>query len=598
MKSPSRGAWLLSIGLMLWVAFYLAPWLREEVRILSSDSAGYYLYLPAAIVHHDLRQLGFRDEMVARYHPTPRFEHASRDSVSRNFVLKYSSGLALQELPFFLIAHTLAGPLGYPADGYSQPYQWAILLASLLVAVLGLWLVRRALLPRFGEWPTALTLLILVLGTNYLNYSAGQGAMTHNWLFTWYAVLLLLTPSFYARPTLRKALGIGATVGLMALTRPTDILAVLLPLLWGVSFDRAGLRARLAFWRHHLGLLLAAALAGAALLSVQAFYWHYATGSWIYYSYGQEGFDWLQPHLWLGIFSFRSGWLMYSPMLLTALVGFWPLRRQQPAAFWAMLGYFVLFLYVTFAWSQWTYGGALGQRAMVQSYAVLAWPMAAALHWLLARPRWAAAYGVLAVVGCYYGLWLTIQAQGGGLLAAGDMTRSYLWRILFRYEAPAETRLLLDSNSEFGGTAVRQRVLWQQDFEQVGTRFCGTPALAGACSLVLDSLHAQSTEYVLPAKPGEFQWVRASALVRSEYTEWEVPRMTQYVVRFRRGSEVVKARTVRLQRAMQGGWTQELHFDMRPPREAFDNVSVVFLYYGTRSGLLIDNARLTVFDEQ
>ncbi|MCB2378224.1 hypothetical protein LGH70_11555 [Hymenobacter sp. BT635] len=598
MKSPSRIAWLLSIGLMLWVSFYLAPVRREGVRIIVSDSAGYYLYLPAALVHHDLLQLRFRDEMVAKYHPTPRFEHATRDTVSQNFVLKYSSGLALQELPFFLVAHALAEPLGYPADGYSQPYQWAILLASLLVAVLSLWLVRRALLPRFGEWPTALTLLILVLGTNYLNYSAGQGAMTHNWLFGWYAVLLLLTPSFYARPTLGKALGIGATVGLMTLTRPTDILAVLLPLLWGLRFSRAALAERLSFWRRHAGLLLAAALAGAALVSIQLFYWHYATGSWLYYSYGNEGFNWLRPHLWEGIFSFRSGWLLYSPLLLTALVGFGPLRRQQPAAFWPMLIYLLLFLYVTFAWEQWTYGGALGQRAMVQSYAVLAWPMAAALAWLLARPRWAAAYGVLAVVGCYYGLWLTVQAAGGGLLAAGDMTRTYLWRILFRYEVPSETRLLLDSNSEFTGTPVKQRVLWQQDFEQEKTGLCGTSALQGRCSLALDSLHPQSTEYVLPARPGDFQWVRASALARANSTEWDMPRMTQYVVRFRRGTEVVKARTVRLQRALEGGWPRELHFDMRPPREDFDNVSVVFLYYGTQAGLLLDNAKLTVFDEQ
>ncbi|MCB2407560.1 hypothetical protein [Hymenobacter lucidus] len=598
MNSPSRIAWLISVGLMLWVAFYLSPALRGGVKILSSDSAGYYLYLPATFVHHDLRGLRFRDEMIAQYHPTPQFEHATLDSASQHFVLKYSSGLALQELPFFLVAHALAESLGYPADGYSQPYQWAILLASLLVAVLSLWLVRRALLPRFGEWPTALTLLILVLGTNYLNYSAAQGAMTHNWLFGWYAVLLLLTPRFYARPTLVLALGIGATVGLMTLTRPTEILAVLLPLLWGLSFSRAALRERLAFWRQHAGLLAAAVLAGGVVVSIQLFYWHYAIGSWIYYSYGDEGFNWLKPHLWEGIFSFRSGWLMYSPMLLTALVGFGPLRRQQLAAFWPMLVYLLLFLYVTFAWEQWTYGGALGQRAMVQSYAVLAWPMAAALRWLLARPRWAAAYGALAVVGCYYGFWLMLQAQGGGLLAAGDMTRSYLWRILFRYEVPIETRLLLDSNSEFTGQAINQRTLWQQDFEHEPAVFCGTPALQGRCSLVLDSLHPQSTEYVIPARPGDFQWVRASALARTEYTEWDMPRMTQYVVRFRRGTTVVKERTVRLQRALEDGWLRELHFDMRPPREDFDNVSVVFRYYGTHTGLLLDDAKLTVFDEQ
>jgi hypothetical protein len=594
MKSASRIAWLTCVVLLLSTAFYSWVWHKDKVTIISSDSAGYYLYLPATLVHHDLLQLRFRDEMVAKYHPTPRFEHADRDSVSQNFVLKYSSGLALQELPFFLVAHALAQPLGYPADGYSQPYQWAILLASLLVAIVSLALVRRALRPRFGEWPTALTLLILVLGTNYLPYSAGQGAMTHNWLLGWYAVLLLLTPSFYHRPTLGKALGIGATVGLMTLTRPTEILAVLLPLLWGLHLSRAAGQQRLIFWQQHWKLLLAAVVAGAALVSIQLFYWHYATGSWIYYSYGEEGFDWLKPHLWEGVFSFRSGWLLYSPMLLTALVGYAALRRQQPDAFWPMLVYLLLFLYVTFAWQQWTYGGALGQRAMVQSYAVLAWPMAAGLRWVLARPRWAAAYGVLAVVGCYYSMWLIFC----GLVYPGDMTRSYLWRILFRYQVPSETRLLLDSNSEFTGTPIRSRVLWRQNFEQEQAGLCGTPALEGKCSLALDSLHPQSTEYVLPARPGDFEWLQASAVARATYTEWDMPRMTQYVVRFRRGTQIVKERTVRLQRALEGGQTRELHFNMRPPHEDFDNVSVVFLYYGTQAGLLLDTAELRVFDEQ
>ncbi|TGE23028.1 hypothetical protein [Hymenobacter metallicola] len=598
MTSPSRIAWLLSVGLLLWLGLYVSSALRNGVNIISSDSAGYYLYLPAIFVYDDLQQLQFREATIAKYHYAGLNEHATLDPVSGNYVLKYSSGLALQELPFFLVAHAVAEPLGYPADGYSQPYQWAIRLGSLLAAALSLWLVRRALLPRFGEWPTALALLILVLGTNYLNYSGGQGGMTHNWLFGWYAVLLLLTPSFYARPTLGKALGIGATVGIMTLTRPTEILAVLLPLLWGLELSRAFVLARLAFWRRHLGLLCAALLAGALVVSIQLVYWHYAIGSWLYYSYGEEGFNWLKPHLWEGIFSFRSGWLIYSPLLVTALVGFGPLRRQQPAAFWPMLVYLLLFLYVTFAWEQWTYGGALGQRAMVQSYAVLAWPLAAALAWLLARPRWAAAYGVVAVVGCYYGFWLTLMAQAGGLLAAGDMTRSYLWRILFRYEVPSETRLLLDSNSEFTGTATHQRVVWEQGFEQETKGICGTPALQGNCSLALDSLHPQSTEYVVAAKPGDFQWLRASALARAEYKEWEMPRMTQYVVRFRRGTEVVKERTVRLQRALDDSWPRELHFDMRPPKEEFDNVSVVFLYYGTRTGLLLDNAKITVFDEQ
>ncbi|WP_073283463.1 hypothetical protein [Hymenobacter psychrotolerans] len=602
MISPSRaaawGATVLLLVLSWWYYPPPQPWRTSPV--LNWDASGYYLYLPAIFVHHDLRELNFRDQLLKDYAPTPEFYQAYRHPGSGNFVMKYPAGLAVQELPFFLAAHAVAAPLGFPADGFSPPYQLAIKLASLLVSVLSFWLVRRALLPRFGEWPTALTLLILLLGTNYLTYSgAGHAGMTHCWLFFWYAVLLLLTPAFYARPSLGRAVGIGAVVGLMTLTRPTEILALLLVLLWGLTCNRAVLQARLAFWRQHWLLLLAAALAGAALLSIQLFYWHYATGDWIVYSYQEQGFSWLKPHLWEGIFSFRSGWLIYSPLLLTALVGFGSLRRQHPDVFWALLVHTVLFTYVTFAWDEWTYGGGLGNRAMIQSYAVLAWPMAAALRWLLARPVWAAAYGVLAVLGCAYGFWLTQMAipGGHGLLAAGDMTRAYLSRILFRYEVPPETALLLDSNSEFTGAPLNSRVLWQQDFEQPASGLCGTPALQGSCSLALDAAHPQSTEWVIPARPGQFEWVRASADARADQAEWDASRMTQYVVRFRRGNEVVKERTVRLQRALDAAWPRTLHFDMRPPKAEFDNVSITFLYYGTNANLLLDNARLEAFDD-
>lgn len=599
MKSPSRLAWLFSsVVIALVTLWYLPRWKEKATNsVLGWDVSGYYLYLPAVFIHHDVKELRFREEMMRKYAPTPDFYQAFRHPESGNFVMKYPAGMALQYLPFFLAAHAIAGPAGYPADGFSAPYQMAILLASLAVAVLSLWLVRRALLPRFGEWPTALTLLILVLGSNYLDYSSLGGAMTHSWLFLWYAVLLLLTPAFYRRPTLGRAIAIGAVLGLMVLTRPTEILAALIPILWGLRPAWASLRERLGFWQQHLGHLAAAVLAAAALISIQPLYWHYVSGDWVVYSYQDQGFSWLRPHLWEGIFSFKSGWLLYSPLLFTALVGFVFLRRQQPEAFWAMLIFLVLFIYVTFAWDVWTYGGSLGQRAMVQSYAVQAWPMAAALRWLLAQKRLAVAYGVLAVLGCYYNLWLTHQAHRGGLLIVGEMTRTYWLRILGRYDVPLEARLLLDTNSYFSGTPRNQRVLWQQDFEQPGSpEACGAPALEGNCSLVLNAQHPLSQEYVIPARPGQFEWVRASALARTSQPEWSVGHMSQYVVRFRLGKKMVKERTVHFQRALEPNWSRELHFYMRPPEEAFDNVAILFVYRGTSAYLVFDNAKLEAFD--
>lgn len=599
MKSPSWLAWLFSSLFIIAVGFSFMSRFQAKGTgaVISWDVSGYYLYLPATIIHHDLKELRFHEQMLRDYAPTPNFQQAFRHPASGHYVMKYSAGMAVQYLPFFLVAHVLAAPLGYPPDGFSMPYQLAILLASLLVASIGLALVRRALLPRFGEWPTALTLLAIVLGTNYLNYTAMGGAMTHNWLFTWYAALLLLTPAFYQRPTLARAVGIGAIVGLMTLTRPTDILAVLIPLLWGLRPALPVVRARLAFWQQHIGLLLAALLVGTLILSIQPLYWHYVSGDWVVYSYENQGFNWLRPHLWDGIFSFKSGWLLYSPLLVVALVGFGSLRRQQPVAFWPLLVFMVLFTYVTFAWNEWLYGGSLGIRAMVQSYAVLAWPMAAAHRWLLAQRFWRWAYAGVALLCCYYNVWLTYQGYGGGLLVAGQMNRAYLWRILGRYSVPPDARLLLDTNYDFTGTPRNYHVLWQQDFESLsGNPACGTPALQGQCSLLLDAAHPTSAEYTIPAKPGQFEWVEGKALASTSQPEWVEGHMTQFVVRFCQGTRVVRERTVQYQRVLQPNQPQELHFYVKAPHEEYDHVTVVFLHHG-QATMWFDKAQLAAFDD-
>ncbi|SNR40166.1 hypothetical protein [Hymenobacter mucosus] len=597
MKSPSRLAWFFCSVFILLVSFgYYPKWNKKGTEaLLSWDAYGYYIYLPAVFIHHDLKDLRFGEGVIKEFQPTIAFDQAFRPPGSNHYVLKYSSGMALQELPFFMAAHALAKPLGYPANGLSEPYQFAIQLGGVLVGLLGLALVRRALVPRFGEWPAALTMIVLVLGSNYLEYAAIGGAMTHIWLFTWYAVLLTLTPSFYRRPTMGRAVAIGAVVGIMTLTRPTEILATLLPLCWGLRPTAAAFRERFLFWGRYWPYGLWALVGGAAFVLVQPLYWHYASGNWIVYSYQDQGFSWLRPHLWEGLFSYRAGWLLYSPLLFTALFGFGALRRQVPEAFWAMLVFTILFIYVTFAWDIWWYGGSLGQRAMVQSYAVLAWPMAAALRWLLARPKAALAYAVMALLGFYYNIWMTHQAHRGGLLT-GEMSRAYFWHIVGRYNVSRNARLLLDSNSEYTGSTKDTRVLLTEDFEQQPAEMCATPALAGKCSLVLDKDHQNSPDFSVDLKPGDVKWLRASVQARTDEPVWNTWDMTQLFITFRKGDKVVKEKSVRLQRALELGWASTLPVDIKAPQEPYDRVTVK-LWHPNTTRLVVDELRLEAFPQ-
>ena len=105
------------------------------------DVSGYYFYLPAIFIYHDLKQLSFQEKIVAQYHPSDEaFQGTEQPNGGR--VLQYTYGTALMYSPFFFIAHILAAPLGYPADGFSFPYQLAIGIGSLLFSFLGLFFLR------------------------------------------------------------------------------------------------------------------------------------------------------------------------------------------------------------------------------------------------------------------------------------------------------------------------------------------------------------------------------------------------------------------------------------------------------------------------
>jgi hypothetical protein len=94
--------------------------------------------------------------------------------------------MAVAYLPFFTLAQLCARPLGYPADGFSYPYQVAIGIGSLIISLVGLFFLRKILRRYFSETVTATCLLILVFSTNYLEYAAITAALTHNYLFTLY----------------------------------------------------------------------------------------------------------------------------------------------------------------------------------------------------------------------------------------------------------------------------------------------------------------------------------------------------------------------------------------------------------------------------
>jgi len=386
---------LLSIGIilgcLLYSSFFFYPkWKKSgSEATIGWDVSGYYLYLPAIFIYKDLKKLEFQFDILKTYQPTPELQQSFQHE-NDNYIMKYSCGQAIQMFPFFAIAHAYAlSNHKWNADGYSRPYQFMISFGAMFTAFIGLIFIRKYLLSFFSDKIVGTSLLLLCLGSNYLEYAGITGAMTHNGLFTLYVLLLYASHQFYKSPGFRWSLTIGAIIGLMGLTRPTELIAALIPITYGLGFFQSGsLPGRYQLLKENFKYIIAAIITCGLIGSLQLIYWKYVSGDWIVYSYQEQGFSWLKPHLWDGLFSYRSGWLTYSPIMIFSILGFFFLKKIGTTRFGFAVLYSLLFIYVAFAWDIWWYGGSLGQRTMVQVYPLLSIPFTFLLHKMVNVKRW------------------------------------------------------------------------------------------------------------------------------------------------------------------------------------------------------------------
>ncbi|MBK8500067.1 MAG: hypothetical protein IPL52_14905 [Flavobacteriales bacterium] len=414
---------------------------------LTWDVFGYYLYLPATFIHDDpsLKDHAWLDEVMTTYDPSSTL-YQLVDGTNGSRVIKYSSGMAVAYAPWFFIAHALAKPLGYEADGFSPPYQYAVTYGMLLWVLLGLFLFRSALLHFFSDGWTAVLLVLIVLGTNYLPLAALDGTLlTHPFLFTLYAGMLLATIRWHERPDWKSALAIGACAGWITLVRPSEGVCVLIPLLW---MGPEGVKAKwcqvLAQWKH----VLAMVMAFIVLASPQLLYWKTVTGQWLFYSYINpgEGFDFASPHISDYLFSFRKGWFVYTPLVLLMVFGMATLWRNARHLFWPIAIFLVVDLYVVASWTNWWYaGGSFSARSMVPALVLLALPLGYVL-----RGDWRKVLLPVAFPLMVLNLFQTWQ-WNHGIISKERMTLAYYAAVFGRTSVPVGARQLLLVERSFNG---------------------------------------------------------------------------------------------------------------------------------------------------
>jgi glycosyltransferase involved in cell wall biosynthesis len=370
--------WLSGMSIMLLIIFMAGIMLKEkhwndERRVIEWDAISYYAYLPAAFIYHDL-SLSFADN----YQGPHKFIVWPERGPQGKYVIKTTMGLSIIWTPFFAAGHAAAVISGADTGGYSPPYKFFLQVSALLFLTFGLICLRKIMLKHASDMITAIIIAGFVLGTNLFWYTLFQGTMSHVYSFAlanafiWYSMKWHGGNSTNPVHSVLPAVRLGLLLGLITLIRPTNILIVLFFLFYKVN-SADTLRIRIyelaSGYRYILIIMIAAALVWVP----QMIYWEAMTGHWLYFSYGgDERFFFSDPAIISGLFSWRKGLFIYTPLMIFSFAGIIALwYRRSPHALPVTI-FVPLNIYIIFSWWCWWYGGGFGQRAFIDSYGLMA----------------------------------------------------------------------------------------------------------------------------------------------------------------------------------------------------------------------------------
>lgn len=344
---------------------------RNGYNATTWDALGYYMYLPGMFIYGDVKELKWFPKIDSTYQVSGGQLYQASQLENGDYAFKYLGGVAIMEAPFFFIGHAIAHANDAPEDGFSWPYQYAIIFGAVFWYFIGLIYSRKVLLRYYSESITSLTLFAVILGTNLLQYVSVDGAMSHAFIFPLYAMVLWFTIRWHETPKMGFALAIGLLSGLAIISRPTELIIIFIPLLW--SLETSGkLKSKWALVKTHKLHLVAAALGGILGILPQLLYWKHATGSFVY----DVGSKWyfLNPW-WRVLVGFEKGWFIYTPMAIFMVAGLFFMKGKPFRK--AVLTFCLLNIWIIISWSDWRYGASYSTRALTQSYPVFMLGLAA-----------------------------------------------------------------------------------------------------------------------------------------------------------------------------------------------------------------------------
>jgi len=339
-----------------------------------ADKAGYYVYLPALFIY-DFKANKFPENVDQKLGNGFQLE-----SGKNKVITKYTYGVALLQLPFFLLAHFTSLVTGFDSDGFSFLYQKSVDVAAVFYLILGFYFLFILLKQKFSLKFSITTVATVFLGTNLFYYSVIDTGMSHVYSFSMFSAYLLLLSyhNKFIKQQLKFGLLLGLVAGIIVILRPLNIVFILF------SFLLTPNEFKNKLLTNYPVLILSFAFAGFLAILPQMLYWNYISGSFLLYSYGSESFSNIANPQILELFlAPNNGHILYNPIFLLFVSGIVLMIINKEKKAW-VIGILILVLsYLISSWWIYNFGCGFANRNFVEYYSLLAFPLA----YLLDKPK-------------------------------------------------------------------------------------------------------------------------------------------------------------------------------------------------------------------
>ena len=407
---------------------------EKSTCVCAYDGFGYYMYLPHIFEKHSLRFSEQWAQNIQDKYCDGIDAYQIVPSKKGDKINLYHMGMSFLFLPSYAIGDLSARIGGYSTDGFSKPYHIAYLLNALLFIFLGLVYLRKLLLLFFKDTIVAYSLLILFFASNiYITFTL-QYDLQHLYLFALNSIFLFHLITFIRTNANRNFWISVIILGLTVSIRPTQAIWGIVPFF--LLFNH--FNSRRSFWFK----ILMYPLFGIVWNIPQIIYWTLVGGEPFILNLHVEDIVLADPNAIDFLISYKKGWLLYSPIFLSLIVGFYFIYREKKTIFWATLVFTVIYIYVMSAWECWWYASSFGARVMVDIYPLLA--IVIGFFVLALSKKWTKFIGLLFILGCIGLNLIQSQQMGKGYLHHERMTRQHYWFIFGKINMPNYTDMHLE----------------------------------------------------------------------------------------------------------------------------------------------------------